>query len=406
MTRLTGLLQATWRGIPFFVESEGITEGGRRVILHDYPNSGNRYVEDLGELPKQFRLSAFVSGPDFVDRANQLERALSEAGPGRLTLPTFGAATLYAMPYRIDASHQSVGEIKFDLAFTVGQSVSGPERATATIETVYAAGDASRTAISSELSDSWEAPPDIAGSEVAQFDLSGIVSAFDVFSTAVDNITEFTNSCAEIVSNVVGLIKDPASLASALVGGFFQTLSEGLDAGRGLESLLTLSAYDIGSQPECPVRGGTVDGAYWPETTISRIARNANRRMLSDTVQLCSMVSAYEQAAAKIYGTDTEIDQTRSAIEAVHEDIMRVNTVWVPEVRRAVETLRIAALSVMDQKEQTTFTVTEITQRTPAPVFILAYDLYGSTDKALTIRALNPDQASDRMSGELTVVQA
>ena len=40
--------QASFRGVPFITETESDEEFGRRLAIHDYPNSSNRYAEDTG----------------------------------------------------------------------------------------------------------------------------------------------------------------------------------------------------------------------------------------------------------------------------------------------------------------------------------------------------------------------
>src|SRR3989304_6773530 len=104
------LAQASWRGVVFSVRSEDLPSGGRKTALHEFPNSDERFVEDLGEIPQRFTVTAFVHGLDWLERGQALENALRTAGPGRLVLPTFGAWTVWALPYSKTASQTSVGD--------------------------------------------------------------------------------------------------------------------------------------------------------------------------------------------------------------------------------------------------------------------------------------------------------
>lgn len=188
--RTRQLLPASFKGVSFSVRNEVLTEGGRRIVLHEYPNSSQRFVEDLGEMPPKFSVTAFVHGPDFLDRAALLERALKEEGKGRLSMPTFGVRTLFALSYRKDASQTSVGEIRFDLEFAAGRATSAPIKSPATIESVYAAGDECREAIGDILSIIWDVPTETPNVITAQFDLEQFANtAFNAVSTSVDNIT-------------------------------------------------------------------------------------------------------------------------------------------------------------------------------------------------------------------------
>lgn len=79
------LLPGSFRGVPFSVLTESISEGGPRIVLHEYPNSKRRYVENLGSIPFKFRLEVVIQGEDWRERSNQLLQALNQEGPGRLS---------------------------------------------------------------------------------------------------------------------------------------------------------------------------------------------------------------------------------------------------------------------------------------------------------------------------------
>ena len=41
------LFPCSFRGIPFLIERH-TTKSGRKTVTHEFPNSDNRFVEDLG----------------------------------------------------------------------------------------------------------------------------------------------------------------------------------------------------------------------------------------------------------------------------------------------------------------------------------------------------------------------
>jgi len=430
MTRLKQLLPASWKGIPFFIRSEMLTEGGRRIVLHDYPNSSERFVEDLGELPPKFSVTAFVTGDDFIDRAAQLERALKEPGKGRLSMPTFGARPLFALPYKKDASQKDVGEIRFDLEFVSGRAVSGPSAAPKTVQTVYAQGDTARIQIAIALGDLWVDPTDTLNVLAAQFDLKQFTAAIDMIVAVVNNPGDITRIVDLIEVNTASIVRSSSVLSTSFIGQLWQTVSVGLSDGAGISLLtdltqfgsqLSLSLSDIknASIPE------TVDSdgegiPLWSPTTALRVERNLNRLSLINSGRVSALVSAYEQAADAAYRTDVEIDETRLTLETEHQRLMRVDTedkTLIQSrsgVRRAVENIRLSALDVLDQKEQSTFSLTTIKNATAMSAFTMAYDLYAEqlttsddlTIRGLELRALNPSQPADKLSGDVTVLQS
>ncbi|MEM7674700.1 MAG: DNA circularization N-terminal domain-containing protein, partial [Myxococcota bacterium] len=122
------LSAASFKGVQFFVRSEEQTDNGRRIVLHEYPNSDTRFVEDLGLVPTKFSVDAFVFGENYQDAQRELESVLNEEGPGQLILPTFGGFEAYALPYTVSAGQTEVGEVKFKLSFALGRPRAGPAR--------------------------------------------------------------------------------------------------------------------------------------------------------------------------------------------------------------------------------------------------------------------------------------
>ena len=61
------LLPASFRGVPFEVSS-GSLKGGRRTVVHEYPQRDKPYVEDLGKAARQITIEAFFVGDNYIDR--------------------------------------------------------------------------------------------------------------------------------------------------------------------------------------------------------------------------------------------------------------------------------------------------------------------------------------------------
>jgi prophage DNA circulation protein len=429
MSRLTGLLPASWKGITFLVKNEVLAEGGRRIVLHDYPNSDTRFVEDQGELPPKFSITAFVTGPDFIDRAAQLERALREKGKGNLSMPTFGSRSLFAMPYKKNASQTSVGEISFELSFVAGTARSGPKRIIPIPATVYAQGDKSRQEIQTAVDDLWQVPSNTSNVISAEFDLQEMTAAVQEITAEVNNAGEVNTLVDLIDQNTPSIVRDSGDMASAIID-LWQAVSVGLSGGAGISQLLELTSF--GSQLSLSLsdirNASTPDTGtsssdeipLWDATTATRIKRNQNRLSTVNACRVAALISSYEQAADATYGTDAEIEETRLNLETAHQRLMRVDTSdktliqSQPEVRAAVEETRLSALQVLDQKEQSAFSLTTVKNNVAISSFVEAYTLYAedfttaedATTKAIEIRELNPTLPADKLIGETTVLQA
>ena len=91
------LRQASFRGVPFYVQ-QNAKRSGRRTAPHSYPKNDTPYAEDMGRRSYAFQVTGYIVGPFFfsgrfeTDRDN-IEAALEDKqgqGPGVLILPTRG----------------------------------------------------------------------------------------------------------------------------------------------------------------------------------------------------------------------------------------------------------------------------------------------------------------------------
>lgn len=87
------LRSASFRGVHFQVEGGTLTFG-RRLAVHEYPQREKPYVEDLGKKAREYRLDAFVIGPDYMDKRDALIEALETPGAGQLVHPYFGSVVV------------------------------------------------------------------------------------------------------------------------------------------------------------------------------------------------------------------------------------------------------------------------------------------------------------------------
>ncbi|ABP60333.1 DNA circulation family protein [Enterobacter sp. 638] len=79
MTWKERLQDASFRGVPFKVKSEGASIG-RRVETHEYPNRDKPYTEDLGKVTFRPDITAYIIGDDCFE---QLKRAHILTGKSR-----------------------------------------------------------------------------------------------------------------------------------------------------------------------------------------------------------------------------------------------------------------------------------------------------------------------------------
>ena len=105
MPWLERFLPASFRGIPFGVESH-TAAGGRRIEQHEYPNRDKPFAEDLGRRSRGFAVEGWIVGDGYFVQRDLLISACERPGPGLLTHPYLGvhrvACDRYEVSERVD----------------------------------------------------------------------------------------------------------------------------------------------------------------------------------------------------------------------------------------------------------------------------------------------------------------
>lgn len=118
--------QASYRGASFGV-TEAEAEGGRRTVLHEFPQRDMPYAEDMGLASAKFTVTAFVLGPNYMAARDQLREALEKPGPGTLVHPWLGELTVCQVaPYKLRETAQDGGMAVFTLSFVRSEAAKSP----------------------------------------------------------------------------------------------------------------------------------------------------------------------------------------------------------------------------------------------------------------------------------------
>ena len=66
------LLDASFKGVSFFVDSEELPRFGRRIAQHEYPHTDEQYAEDVGGFPQDFTINGYVVGENSKEQITAL----------------------------------------------------------------------------------------------------------------------------------------------------------------------------------------------------------------------------------------------------------------------------------------------------------------------------------------------
>lgn len=110
------LQPASFRGVPFEIDALG-GEGGRRLVVHEYPQRDTPFIEDLGRAARRFTLQAFVIGAGYPANKQRLVQALEAYGPGLLVHPIDGQRQVAAEKFTTSESTAEGGCCLFSITF-------------------------------------------------------------------------------------------------------------------------------------------------------------------------------------------------------------------------------------------------------------------------------------------------
>jgi len=110
------LRRASWRGVPFWVQSDEMTYG-RRLVVHEFPNRDRPFVEDLGEKAREYSVTAYVASNSAVSEMSALMSACRQRGPATLSLPTEGIIRARCKSAKRTHDRDKMGYIAFSLDF-------------------------------------------------------------------------------------------------------------------------------------------------------------------------------------------------------------------------------------------------------------------------------------------------
>lgn len=117
---------ASFRGVPFEVETDKLTDHGRHVVVHEYVKAETYATEDLGRRAGRVKLTAYLGGDDAYARRDALVEACSAPGPAMLVLPTGRARLCRCISVGTSDERSKQGYVAVELEFVEAGSSIGP----------------------------------------------------------------------------------------------------------------------------------------------------------------------------------------------------------------------------------------------------------------------------------------
>ena len=389
MSLLEKLHPASFRNVGFLVSTESVSRG-KKTVIHEYPNSDERYVEEIGKLPRTFSLTAIVHGDDAINQRIRLENALERPGIGRLIHPVYGELFVKSLTFRVTSNQTEIGQFTFDIEFSDSREYIAPEPDTPSNPTITALAQRAKNAIDGKLVSLYKKP-----STPSVFD-SAVSTVNGAFGTVHDTISKLTNKTSAGAAAFDRVYRSVTRNISTIV-------SSANDL-RDSATLLYDTALDV------PLLVEQLGAAWnnlidYPLTvatapiTSYQLDRDQNNTAVQEHLKLTALANSYESKAYTDYTTVTELYDATERLNDVYNDFFKSQNEDIadlglesiaddPDVRSAFAELRVTARQVFDEKEKIVYRVVDINPGLTS-MALTAYRYYGDIDLLDQIITLN-----------------
>lgn len=361
------LQQATFKGVPFFVDGHEFT-AGRRVQVHEFPLRDLPFSEDLGRKARTVQLTAYVLGAAYMAVRDRLLQAIESAGAGQLEHPYLGEMRATVLSCKLSETTAEGGMARFSLEFVETGEARFPTETNQTAAATSAAADYAAEAVQS----SFERRHAVAGRPAFVAAASGNIftQALADIQGAVAKVRGVADQVARLQHDVdayrrdlTTLIYAPASAAQALVSSMRQLVRSVATAPRDALSLArTLYRF----------------GALLPVINPNTTSRRAQATNQAELVRLVRVVAAAEGARA---ATGVVWESFQDALQARDELVDTLDEVMldaeVPdEVYQALRTLRAQLVRDVTTRGADLARLVSWTPARTLPTLALAQQLY------------------------------
>ena len=423
---LRDLQRASFRGVPFLVPSDELSEG-RTALDHLYPDAFFRYAEDNGGIPPKFKISAVLAEPNLPAKVRALRRALTQQGPGTLKHPWIGAQFVQVDgAFTIKRSDKEAGQVDIEIKFLVTGPPQFPSlasgisavvsglAATAVVdlfrEFVAAYGDPfplGAVSVAGNRADDRQRPRERATGVVDALSAKSLSLVSDAIGDLGTVLVAHMGSASAAPARIVeqsGLLAHDSTAFSTLM---VQSIRSAFDD-ETIEDRVLTSGFSSLADAAVEIVAQASDIVA---TTVDLANRKVALAILGGYAQAAAFIGLAESVAVRRYDTADEVE-TDEILLVSHYELLQERDLPA-SVRAALRDIYVAASEVLrDAAVRLPRIVSVPAFNTPASV--LAYMLYEDRfergnvviveDRAAMLVKLNLDQTPLLLAGDAAVV--
>lgn len=378
---LEDLRPATYDGNEFQVERWG-HRIGRQAAINKFPQRDTPAIQDTGRQPREYPISGFVIGDDFLVTKARIDRSVEDRPPGYpfvagkvLEHPFLGTLKVHCLRLSWTYTSNEGGFARFDATFIeVGEDPVLPESP----EPVEDVGESAAIA-SAAAGANLERGLKTTGIESLRTATANATSAIgktllslDVFSGPASDVLSIGASATNLINSASQLATSPASLAQTVLDSIDNVANA---AGTARGALFAYEALAERLNPPAPTGASS-----------NALAADSNAQLVTDLALQAAAIGAAQSAANIDWATYEEAIEARARIAALLTSLLEKATA---ELAQSFRKMRSTLLRAVPPSGENLPRLASVELAGSTPSIVLAYQLYDDADRGAEIAARN-----------------
>lgn len=368
------LLPASFRGVPFGVQSHSAQPGARRLVEHTFPGRDSHQVEDLGRANGRFTITGFVDGEDYMAARDAIIDACQKAGSGKLVHPYLGELNVCCEDLSVSESSEEGRIARLTFTFVEKGQTVYPRALRDHASEVTAAADLAIIETEAQFTDRFsvaglpgfiaEAAADISGQAFTQIDeIAAQALALDAAAIAAD--------IHDALASLQTLVTEPAALARRLTG-----------------AISALGGAPINAAAQLSTFGG--DLLPVPLTTATRQVQAMNQTALVSLVRGAALIEQVRSVPALAFSDRASALTLRDKLsDALDLAMDAASAAGADSLFDSLRGLRASMTRDVNARAPMLGRIVEVAAAVTEPALVTAYRLYGDAAKADEVTARN-----------------
>jgi len=379
-----------------FLSPRYVLTGGRKNVIHEFPNSDNRFFEDLGLLNKSFTIPGITTGTGSQYKVNRdsLKLVLDAEGEHTLSHTFLGIIQIHITTWTLEEDITILGEARFTINCIVSQQPILPTIKTSNISDVLGFVNQAITLVKTSI---------IQVISITKSDnfidaLNKTNALLNIFSTlgrqvvflSDENSQEFFDNLRDFSLNTATILND-VSILSTSIENIFVSFDDSIATPRSSIASFE-NFYDFGDD----------DTGLDVVETFELLERDDTREKLNATMQTMALLMSYRNIPQVNFLTDEDVNEQRQKLDDQFEKILEFGIINQID-KTALFNIRNLIRVFLDEQAKIAYKIEEI-EVNETSITELVYRFYGDLDNYENIINLNQFKNLSHIEGTIKIL--